>query len=200
MTSRDQVVVLMSGGLDSTVCAEMALREGRLAGCVFVDYGHPARQAEAWRAFAWAERNHTRLHVLHVLGLYLGDMDGTESDSPQIVANRNMVLIAGAANVAATWGAKSVWLGATRADAAEYADCRSDVLTPLAHALLSACGVVVAAPLIGKTRAEVAAMATEWGVDGTWSCYGAGPEPCGRCASCKQSPPTAPRAMWRCVW
>lgn len=46
--------VLLSGGIDSLVCAELARQAGELAVCVFVDYGHPAQVAEGWRAFAYA--------------------------------------------------------------------------------------------------------------------------------------------------
>jgi 7-cyano-7-deazaguanine synthase in queuosine biosynthesis len=34
-------VVLLSGGIDSLVCAELMRQRGDLTGCVFVDYGHP---------------------------------------------------------------------------------------------------------------------------------------------------------------
>lgn len=182
------VVVLMSGGLDSTVCAEMALRDGVLAGCVFVDYGHPARQAEAWRAFAWAERRGVRLHVLHAMGLCLGGMDGRPGSSAQFVPARNAILISMAANVAASWKAESVWIGATAADLDSYPDCRGDFLIPMCHALLKGYGVTVKAPLIGMTRREVSKLARDLGVRRrqVWSCYGPGPEPCGECASCRQ--------------
>lgn len=180
------VVVLMSGGVDSMVCAEMALCAGKLAGCVFIDYGHPARQAEAWRAFAWAERRRVRLHVLHAMGLHLGEMDGAPGVSPQVVPARNAIFLAMASNIAASWGAAEVWIGANQADAADYPDCRSNVLTPLSHALLRSCGVSVFAPLLHLAKPEIVQMAADYGLspDEWWACYGGGPEPCGRCASC----------------
>ena len=43
------VVLLFSGGVDSTVLAHIALSKNQLSACVFVDYGHPAA-SEEWKA------------------------------------------------------------------------------------------------------------------------------------------------------
>ena len=181
------VVVLLSGGVDSLVCAERMLAAGRLAGCVFVDYGHPARQREAWRAFAWAERRAVRLHVLHAMGLHLGEMTGGRGASPQVVPARNAVFLAMAANVAASWGANCVAIGANQSDLAEYSDCRPCFLDRMSEALDQACGVRVVAPLGRWTKPEIMQEAKRHGIGegDAWACYGGGPKPCGACASCE---------------
>lgn len=180
------VVVLLSGGVDSLVCAERMLAAGRLAGCVFVDYGHPARQREAWRAFAWAERREVRLHVLHAMGLHLGEMTGERGASPQVVPARNAVLLAMAANVAASWGAGYVAIGANESDLADYPDCRPRFLDRMSKALHEACGVRVVAPLSFSTKPDIMQEAERHGIreGDAWACYGGGPKPCGACASC----------------
>lgn len=189
------VVVLCSGGVDSIVCAEIARERGKLAGLVFCDYGHPARQAEAWRAFRWAEQKGERLHVVHAMGLHLAEMDGLPGASPQIVPARNAILISLAANVAAMWGAKEVWIGANQADRPAYPDCGYRFMEHMSRAMLEAIGISVFAPLATWDKPKILAKARALGIDAesVWACYGGGPRQCGECSSCVHagvSPPS----------
>lgn len=188
------VVVLMSGGLDSTVLAEQAARSRQLAAVVFVDYGHPSRQSEAWRAFQWAEHRRVRMHVLHTMGLHTGDMDGRAAPGAQVVPGRNALLLSAAVNVASALGADEVWLGATVEDAVGYPDCRPEFVRSMDRVFRSAYGIGVRAPLSSMSRSEVNALAAEFGVSDTWSCYGPGPDRCGQCDSCRQGLPGPPLA------
>lgn len=162
------------------VVAEQARAAGTLRGCVFVDYGHPAQQAEGWRAFAYCGARRIPLRVVHVFGLHLGDM-GADVGA-RVVPSRNAVLLAAAANAAAAMGGSELAIGAIAADQRDYADCRPEFFAAMSAAL----GVQVVAPLVGLSKAEVVAEAARLGLDlgGTWSCYGPGPEPCGTCPSC----------------
>ncbi len=65
------MVVLLSGGIDSLVCAELARNREELVGCVFVDYGHPAQVQEGWKAFEYCGR---RLVPLKVIGCNAADL------------------------------------------------------------------------------------------------------------------------------
>jgi 7-cyano-7-deazaguanine synthase len=184
------VIVLVSGGVDSLVCAELARERGILRGVVFVDYGHPAQTAEAWRAFAYHGRTGVPLWVVHAFGLGLADMDPAAqaaSDSPRVVPARNAILIAAAANRAAVAGASEVWIGAQGGDVEGYPDCRAEWIGLVSATMDAACGVTVSAPLVGWSKAEVIAEARRLGIDRaeTWACYQPiGSEPCRACASC----------------
>jgi 7-cyano-7-deazaguanine synthase len=184
------VIVLMSGGVDSLVCAELARERGILAGLVFVDYGHPAQAAEAWRAFAYHGRSRIPLWVVHAFGLGLADMDAAAqatSDSPRVVPARNALLIAAAANRAAVVGASEVWIGAQGGDDASYPDCRAGWIDAISEAMHAACGVRVAAPLVAMSKPQVIAEARRLGIarEETWACYRpSGTDPCRACASC----------------
>lgn len=183
--SSGNVVVLLSGGIDSLVLAELARRDGRLVGVVFVDYGHPALIAETWRAFQWAAQAGVPLRAPHVRDLNLGEM-GTEQGA-RVVPARNLLLLSLAANVAAEWGAAEVWLGATLTDAEAYPDCRAAFFDALnVDALQAATGVRFVAPLVNATKQQVVTLARHFELDddASWSCYGPGPEPCGVCPSC----------------
>jgi len=168
------------------VCAELARRDGRLAGLVFVDYGHPAQTAEAWKTFAYHGRTGVPLHTVHAFGLRLGAMAGGTGDDARIVPARNAMLLAAAVNHAAGI-ADEVWFGAHAGDDAAYPDCRQSWVAAMSDAMRSAYGVGVAAPLSGMTKAEVVTLARELGIarEDTWSCYEPdGTTPCGACACC----------------
>lgn len=189
MSSR--VVVLLSGGVDSLVCAELAREAGTLAGCVFVDYGHPAQIAEGWKAFSYHGRHGVPLRVVHAFGLHLADMAGDSGSSSRVVPARNLMLIASAANHAAGMGADEVWIGATAGDDRDYPDCRASWIEAVDGVTRAACGVGVRAPLIAMVKAEVVREALRLGIhrSDSVSCYqpGSGGAACGACASCVQA-------------
>lgn len=175
--------VLLSGGIDSLVCAESLRRSGELAGCVFVDYGHPAQVVEGWKAFAYCGTRRVPLRAVHAFGLDLGDM--AAAAGARVVPHRNAILLSLAANAARGLGADRLVIGANAADQADYPDCRPAFLDAMATAL----GMPVVAPLVGLSKAEVIRRARALGFtpDDAWSCYGAGPEPCGSCPCCRSA-------------
>jgi 7-cyano-7-deazaguanine synthase len=178
-----RTAVLLSGGIDSLVCAERARVEGRLAGCVFVDYGHPAQIAEGWRAFAYAGERGVPLLAPHLRDLDLGTMP--EAVGPCIVPARNAILLSVAANAAGRLGAESITIGANAADRDAYPDCRG----PFLDAMSAALGLPIEAPLLTWDKPRIIAEARALGLSSAdaWSCYGTGPIPCGVCASCVEA-------------
>jgi 7-cyano-7-deazaguanine synthase len=184
---RNHVVVLFSGGLDSTVAAHMALAEGRLHSVLSVYYGQPAAMWEQHAAAEWARKHGVRREILH-LQLPGASALGGDRTGPRVVAGRNLVLLAHAVAYAAAEGAGRVWIGCNADDYAGYPDCRDDFLL---HAALAAgaYNVDVQAPLRSFTKAGVVAKARELGVDidATWSCYdpGRSDKACGKCSACE---------------
>jgi 7-cyano-7-deazaguanine synthase in queuosine biosynthesis len=100
-----RTVVLLSGGPASLVCAERARVEGRLAGCVFVDYGHPGLVADGWRAFAYAGAHRVPLVAPHVRDLAF---DGSCEHN---FTARSAIMLSVAANAAQQMGARTLTLG-----------------------------------------------------------------------------------------
>lgn len=179
----DRAVVLLSGGIDSLVCAERERRAETLAGCVFVDYGHPAQIPEGWKAFAFCGSRAVPLRVVHVFGLDLGDM--RSGFGARVVPGRNAVLLAAAANVAGSLGAREIVIGCNAADQRDYPDCRPAFLAAMQGAL----GLKVRAPLVTQAKASIVADARRLGLtrEDAWSCYGPGPVPCGDCPCCRSA-------------
>lgn len=176
-------VVLLSGGIDSLVCVELARESGMLAGCVFVDYGHPAQQAEGWKAFEYTGTRGVPLRVVHCFGMDLGDM-GAEVGA-RVVPSRNAVLLSLAANAARAMGGSRLVLGCNAADQRDYPDCRAPFLDSMASAL----GLPVVAPLLRLSKREIIQEARRLGLspEDAWSCYLGGQHPCGTCPSCVEA-------------
>ena len=175
-----KVLVLLSGGIDSLVVAEHYHQLDLLAGCVFVDYGHPAQVKEGWKAFAYCGSRGVPLKAVHAFGLDLGDM--ASEAGARVVPHRNATLVSLAANAAASLGAEAVALGACGADQRDYPDCRRAFFDALQEAL----GIDVLTPLVGMSKPDIIAKAQAMGLTraDAWSCYLGGPTECGACPSC----------------
>lgn len=90
--------------------------------------------------------------------------------------------------------AAALFIAANAIDYSGYPDCRPEYYRAMAEVLRlgSKLGtqygisVRIETPLIEKSKADIVRLAFELGapVELTWSCYGAGPQACGRCDSC----------------
>lgn len=164
------------------------MERGRLASVVLFAYGQPHGFPELGAAAKWAEKHNVKEHYVRV-SLRAEAMDiGVGVPGARVVPGRNLVLIAHAINIAAATGASSVWIGCNADDAADYPDCRPPFILA-ASRLGEEFGVVVEAPLLHMTKADVVREAQRLGVDvgATWSCYQptAMCKPCGTCNACK---------------
>lgn len=175
--------VLLSGGVDSLLCAELANRDGVLAGCVFVDYGHPSQIGEGWKAFSYAGSRGIPLLAPHVRDLDLGAMQTGKGAC--VVPARNAILLSVAANAARRLGAQTLTIGANAADQRDYPDCRPAFFAAMSQAL----GMQIRTPLLEQSKAEIIEAARRCGLERSdcWSCYAGGCHECGSCASCVEA-------------
>lgn len=195
-------VVLLSGGIDSTVCLRLASRDD-FTTAVIVDYGQQNRTelvlagSSACRYGRPGLRNGPARIVCKLpmqAGLISGDIDrgrtvvaiGAPGDVPKAYTpGRNTVLLALALHVAEHEGAQEIWIGANRDDYNGFPDCRREYFDAF-EAICASMGkkIVIKTPLINLTKREVVALGRELGVDfaHTSSCY-FGTE-CGDCDAC----------------
>lgn len=192
-------VVLLSGGLDSTVLLAVEARAGRRPLCLSFDYGqlNGARELQAAKRIAAHYVCEWLLLTLppDILGgsaltgeleLPLGFAPKDPVQKKTVVPGRNMVLLSIAAAVAARRGLGKVLYGANLGDAVIYPDCRQLFLGAASEAALAGCGVKIVAPFIRTTKAEIVGTGRDMGapLHLSWSCYTAGPDPCGMCGAC----------------
>jgi 7-cyano-7-deazaguanine synthase len=202
-------LVLLSGGLDSTVAAALYAADGGTLACgLFVDYGQraalPERQAaEAVAGALGFELLCTDLPLLGEITttalvdssveLPTPDPERLDADAAAHadavwVPNRNGLLVNLAAALAEARGLDTVVVGFNAEEAATFPDNGPRFLVNLNAVLADSTrgAVSVVAPTLDLTKAELLARGLDVGAptELAWSCYGAGPTPCGRCESC----------------
>lgn len=195
------ILILCSGGVDSTTIAHLAIRDGHDIHLLGVAYGQPAAPQE----YAAVERLSRTLGVsrtwVNLPEIYTGRMgDAPGAPGARVVPARNLLLLALATNHAAALGASEVWYGAQGGDEAEYPDCRPGFVVAVGEIIQATEGIAVRAPLLNMSKLAVGNLARDLGVnlDLCWSCYAprAG-VPCGSCASCVSN--TSARAGYSLV-
>jgi 7-cyano-7-deazaguanine synthase len=204
-----RAVVLLSGGLDSSVVLAIAMDEGYNVRALTIDYGQRHfKEVEAARALAKhfdVEHKVVRVDLSAFGGSTLTDRkrplpmdrsaDRIGSDIPATyVPARNTVFISVAMAWAESIGAEAIFIGANAIDYSGYPDCRPDYLEAMGRVaeLGTRCGVKgepmrLVAPIIDMDKGAIVRRGVELGVpfDLTWSCYRGTPKACGRCDSCQ---------------
>lgn len=206
----DRALVLLSGGLDSTVCLALAIRQASAVTALTVDYGQRHRVELAGAAKVAAALGAEQVVVELDLSPWGGsaltddaiavpDPAGTPSGGapapipPTYVPARNLIFCALACGLAETRGCDCVYLGVNALDYSGYPDCRPEFVAAFQHA--AALGLKrgvegrpldFRTPLISRTKAQIVALGVELEapLELTWSCYRGGATPCGSCDSC----------------
>lgn len=110
------------------------------------------------------------------------------------VPGRNIIFLSFAISYAEAIGAEAVFIGANAIDFSGYPDCRPEFYRAFRKAALTGTRagaegrpIRILAPLIRMTKANIIRLGLRLRVPfhRTWSCYGGGRRPCGRCGSCR---------------
>ena len=209
MTAKVQrrAVVLLSGGLDSMVCAALAREQGFDVLALTFDYNQRHR-VELDAARVVAARVGVERHVVLPLdlrafgGSALTDdiavpKDGVGPDIPvTYVPARNLVFLSLALAWAEAAGSSDIFIGVNALDYSGYPDCRPEfiggfeALARVATAYGDRGGTVtIHAPLQYLKKADIAREAVRLGLEPaeSWSCYDPMPDgrACGQCDSCR---------------
>jgi 7-cyano-7-deazaguanine synthase len=203
--SKSRAVVLLSGGMDSCVCAALAVRDHQAA-AVHVSYGQRTEERER-RAFlgvcdrlAIRDRLMVRNDALRAIGgSALTDpniavpesaLTGLGNEIPvTYVPFRNTHFLSVAVSWAEVLGAEKVYIGAVEQDSSGYPDCRPayyQAFNQLVKTGTKDGRIEVVTPLIGLRKSEIVTLGLELGApfDLTWSCYSRDDRACGVCDSC----------------
>jgi 7-cyano-7-deazaguanine synthase len=202
-SSKARAVVLLSGGMDSSVCAALAVRDYD-AGAVHVSYGQRTEERERQSFLAICRRLniHDRLMVrndaLRAIGgsaltdesIAVPDSESLDKSIPvTYVPFRNAHFLAVAVSWAEVLGAEKVYIGAVEPDSSGYPDCRPayyKAFNEVVKAGTKEGRIEIVTPLIAMRKAEIVRLGLELGApfDLTWSCYSREDQACGVCDSC----------------
>jgi 7-cyano-7-deazaguanine synthase len=185
-------LILLSGGMDSTLCLALAREQGQEILCLGIDYGARHNRPELRAAAAVAAHYETPFEAVRLRfprnwgGSLMDKKSRRLNGAATVVSGRNAVLFGLAAGYAQDHGCERVVVGCNATDHADFPDCRKGFLSLLSLAFEGAYGVTVDAPLALLTKAEIVARGTALGVpwDLTYSCYAGTEPPCRVCGAC----------------
>ncbi|MGA7566753.1 MAG: 7-cyano-7-deazaguanine synthase QueC [Terriglobales bacterium] len=201
--NRARAVVLLSGGMDSCVCAALAARDHQAA-AVHVSYGQrtEARERRSFESICDRLGIHDRLLVRNealraIGGSALTDSNISVPEAHTIGASipvtyvpfRNAHFLAVAVSWAEVLGAEKVYIGAVEPDSSGYPDCRPEYYRAFNEVVKTGTkeGTIrVVTPLIAMRKAQIVTLGLELDApfDLTWSCYQREDRACGVCDSC----------------
>ena len=201
-----RAVVLLSGGLDSMVCAALAREAGYSVLALTIDYNqrHRAELKAAERIAALLADRHIVLPLdLRAFG---GSALTSDVDVPKegvgegipvtYVPARNTIFLSLALGWAEAAGARDLFIGVNALDYSGYPDCRPQFIAGFQAVanLATKAGVegdpfTIHAPLQHMSKADIAREADRLGLDAglSHSCYdpAADGAHCGRCDACR---------------
>lgn len=207
-----KAVVLLSGGIDSTTCLAMAVKEYGAENVLALSLYYGQKHQRELDAADGVARYYGVTHITRELSKVFEFSDcpllegrgeikhesyakqlaamGGEGTVDTYVPFRNGLFLAYAAVIAISVHAEVVYYGAHADDAAgrAYPDCTPEFEMAMCEAIFegSGCTLTLEAPLLYMNKAQVVKNGLKLGAPYhlTWSCYEGGNEPCGKCGTC----------------
>ncbi|MCE5287406.1 MAG: 7-cyano-7-deazaguanine synthase QueC [Pelosinus sp.] len=202
-----KAVVLLSGGLDSTVCMSVAASQGYELYPISFNY-HQRHSRELNSAKAVAHYYKVKKHLIIETNMdaiggsaltdsatAVPDGDVERNDIPvTYVPARNLTFLSYALGYAEVTGAERIFIGVNSLDYSGYPDCRPEFIALFQKvadystkaAVQDKREIKVETPLINLSKKEIVQLGTKLGapLKFTTSCYRGGEAACGKCDSC----------------
>jgi 7-cyano-7-deazaguanine synthase len=205
--TKARALVVLSGGMDSTVCAALAVRDfgAKNVAALHVDYGQRTEQRErqAFQEICDRLGVRTRLAIKTEFFRAIGGSALTDDRidvpvAPEAIGNeipvtyvpfRNSHFLSAAVSWAEVLEAEKIYIGAVAQDSSGYPDCRPEFYSAFNEAVRTGTKegkIRIETPLIALRKAEIVSLGLELGApfDLTWSCYSREDKACGVCDSC----------------
>jgi len=200
---KSRAVVLLSGGMDSCVCAALAARDHDAA-ALHISYGQRTEMREAKSFEKICDRLHIRERLVirnealeRIGGSALTDEKIAVPEAHAIgrdvpltyVPFRNAHFLSVAVSWAEVLGADKIYIGAVEQDSSGYPDCRPayyQAFNQVIQAGTKKGTIEIVTPLIAMRKSEIVRLGLELDApfDLTWSCYSREDYACGVCDSC----------------
>lgn len=206
-----KALVLLSGGLDSSTCLALAIKEygaeNIIALSLFYGQKHKkeiesAKKISEYYNVKWIKFDVKSIFENSDCTLIEGNGNvPIKSYAEQLkesrgqpvstyVPYRNGLFLSIAASVALSNGCDIIYYGAHKDDAAgnAYPDCSIEFNDAITKSIYIGSGnkLQVKDPFINKNKSDIVKVGTELNVpyELTWSCYNGGDYPCGKCGTC----------------
>ncbi|MCL2607045.1 MAG: 7-cyano-7-deazaguanine synthase QueC [Methanomassiliicoccaceae archaeon] len=200
-----KAVVLLSGGLDSTVTLAHSLNDGNETVALTFEYGQRhSRELDSAKA---AAEYYNLKHIIVNMDMssfrssLIGDSNNIEKDRKNIgndipdtyVPARNIIMMSIAAGICESIDADMIYIGANTVDYSGYPDCRKEFFTAFEEMLSKGTKagaeghpIRIVTPILNLSKAEIIRSGKTLGapLHLTWSCYSGGKKACGHCDSC----------------
>ena len=208
-----QVVVGLSGGLDSTTLLGILLNGGKTVHCCIFHYGATLGKYETMAAelvtnyylINYPDKISKRyIDISPIMAHFSSNLlakynqsipEGYYTDASMektVVPSRNLIFASIMAGIAESIGAKQVALGVHAGDHPIYPDCRPEFVQALNETIQLSSGgkVEVLTPFVGITKADILSLGYKLPVPVpyhlTRSCYKNQPISCGKCGTCQE--------------
>lgn len=200
-----KAVCILSGGMDSTLCATMAVKSGYEVVALHFDYNQRTMQKERLAFHGVCDAlNINKRFVLDVS--FISDIGGNALTDSNIVIPksglsqnvpvtyvpyRNGIFISIAAALAERVGADAIYIGVVQEDSSGYPDCTEEFIQNQIKTINIGTAtknkIQIITPLVHLSKSEIVAKSIELNapIDRTWSCYESEDEACGLCDSCR---------------
>lgn len=200
----EKAIVLVSGGMDSLVCAGVAKNLGHDVSFLHMNYGQKtsARERKSFEQIA----DHFKVNDRKVIDMtFLKQIGGSsltdesiavktyQGDSKEIpdsyVPFRNSIILSLAVSWAEVVGATKLFIGANYEDSPGYPDCRPsyyEAFNKVIQEGTKAGNIKIETPVLLMKKSDIVRKGQELKVPFalSWSCYKSDDLACGECDSC----------------
>ena len=200
-------IVLLSGGLDSTVTLAVAVKENDNVTALSFRYGQ--RHTKELISASNVCEHYGVKHVIMDMDLSMfrsaltrDDMrvpEGRESekmssDIPETyVPARNIIMLSVAAGLCESMDTERIYIGANSVDYSGYPDCRpeffkafKEMMAKGTKAGVEGRPITIETPILNLSKKDIVLLGKELKapLELTWSCYNGREKACGKCDSC----------------
>jgi len=200
-----KAVVILSGGMDSTLSSYIAKNDGYELIAVHFNYGQRTQNKElkAFKDICKKLNIETKYEIdipffTQIGANALTDLSidiptsGLEAGVPiTYVPFRNGIFLAIATAIAEKEAARAIYIGVVQEDSSGYPDCTNSFINSISKAINEGTKddtkIDIITPLIHLNKSQIVQKAIELNVplELTWSCYKEETQACGVCDSCR---------------
>lgn len=202
----EKVIVLVSGGMDSLVCAGEALTTNNEVYFLHMNYGQKTSVKERECFDKIADHYSIPMNRRKIIDMtFLKQIGGSSLTDETITVKsyqgdtnvipdsyvpfRNSIILSLAVSWAEVVGATKLYIGANHEDSPGYPDCRPsyyEAFNKVIQEGTKAGNIDILTPVISMKKRDIVLMGKGLNVpfDMSWSCYKSSDKACGQCDSC----------------